>query len=319
MENFNEEMTRKLVGYASLTNDYMFKRVFGSEECKDILIAFLNDILGGPEIVDIDILNSENLGHSQDDRKAVFDIFCRSSDSEEFIVEMQCAPQEYFRDRALFYTSFPIARQAALAKKRYLDEHGNSIGFKWNYKLKPVKFIGITDFAISHIAEWPTDKYISHYELREETCNELLTANLNFIFLELARFKKSEEELTSITDKWMYLLCNMPKLRDRPSAFTEKSFERLFEVAEFANFAAEQLELYRNAEKMKYDYQNTIDYAEKKGIEKGRAEGFANGMEKGREEGKVSVAQNLLRMGMSLEDVAAATGLPVETLINLQL
>ena len=155
--------------------------------------------------------------------------------------------------------------------------------------------------------------------MREETCNELLTANLNFIFLELARFKKSEEELTSITDKWMYLLCNMPKLRDRPSAFTEKSFERLFEVAEFANFAAEQLELYRNAEKMKYDYQNTIDYAEKKGIEKGRAEGFANGMEKGREEGKVSVAQNLLRMGMSVEDVAAATGLPVETLINLQL
>ena len=111
----------------------------------------------------------------------------------------------------------------------------------------------------------------------------------------------------------MYLLCNMPKLKDRPSAFNEKSFERLFEVAEFANFAAEQLELYRNAEKMKYDYQNTIDYAEKKGMEKGRAEGFAEGMEKGMEKGKLAVAQNLLKMGMAVEDVAAATGLAIES------
>lgn len=163
--------------YANLINDYMFKRVFGSDECKDILMDFLNGIVGGEEIVGVDILNSENLG------------------------------------------------------------------------------IGITDFAISHEAGWPADRYRSSYSIREDSTGESLNGKLQFIFLELGRFSKPEEELETLADKWMYLFRHMARLQTRP-----------------VNFTPEQLKSCQNAEKMKYDFQNTVNYAEKKGREAGRAD-----------------------------------------------
>lgn len=303
-----------LTGYASLTNDYMFKRVFGSEECKDILIQFLNDIVAGPTIVDVKIQNAENLGPTSNDRKAVFDIYCSAVDSSEFIVEMQCAPQEYFRDRSLFYTSYPIIRQAARAKKSYQDEHGNTVGFRWDFNLKPVTFVGITDFAISHGAEWPQGRYRSQYLIREKDTGELFGDKLQFIFLELARFDRSEEELGNVTDKWMYLFRNLPKLKSRPAAFDEKTFERLFDVAEFSNFTAEQFESYKRAEKMKYDYQNTIDYAEKKGWLRGKEEG----KEEGSQVKALEIARNLKALGVDVSVIMQASGLTEEQIAALE-
>ena len=303
--------------YANLINDYMFKRIFGSEECKDILMDFLNGIVGGQEIVDVDILNSENPGATVDDRKAVFDISCRSIDGAEFIVEMQCAPQEYFRDRALFYTSYPVQRQAALARKKYLDANGNAMGFVWDFQLHPVMFIGITDFAISHDDGWPADRYRSSYSIREDSTGEFLNSKLRFIFLELGRFSKSEGELETLADKWMYLFRHMTRLQTRPEVFTEKTFERLFDIAEFANFTPEQLKSYQNAEKMKYDFQNTVNYAEKKGREAGRAEGHAEGFAEGQAQGIAEVAGKMQAAGMSIEEITRLTGMSDEEVRQL--
>lgn len=132
MTNVNEIIVPKN-GYANLINDYMFKRVFGSEECKDILISFLNHVLDEKKVEDVVFLPTEHLGPTEDDRSAVFDIACRTSSGDEFIVEMQNAAQPFFKDRSLFYTSYPIINQAALAKEKYFEEHGNTIGFTWNF------------------------------------------------------------------------------------------------------------------------------------------------------------------------------------------
>ena len=295
-------------GYANLTNHYMFKRIFGSEECKDILITFLNDIMGDKVIEDVKFLPTEHLGPTEDDREAIFDISCRTKD-KEFIVEMQNAHQTYFRDRALFYSCYPIINQAGLARKKHLDEYGNTISFRWNFRLQPVRFIALLNFRMKHEADWPEDRCHSSYHVREDSTQELMHDKLQFIFLELARFEKSENELETAYDKWMFLFKNMFKLKARPKVFDGKEFDRLFEMSKFSNFTAEEFDSYKNAEKMIWDYYNTIDTAAEEGREKGRAEG--------REEGLKEAAKGMKALGMSDEETSKATGLDVAVIQSL--
>ena len=297
------EVRRK--GYASLTNDYMFKRIFGSEECKDILITFLNRIVGNGEIEDVDFLNTEHLGQTAEDRKAVFDICVRTKSGEEYIIEMQLARQKYFRDRALFYTSYPINNQAARAKQEYIDRHGDSAGFKWDFRLKPVRFIAVVDFEMKHSEGWRPERYHSSYRLREDESGELLHDKLQFIFLELARFDKTEDELENYYDKWMYLFKNMASLKARPEVFEEKEFDHLFEIAQICNFAPEQYNNYLEANKMLYDYENTIDCA--------REEGHLAG----REEERIRVAKTMKGLGIDTDLIVKSTGLTEEEVRKL--
>ena len=137
------------------------------------------------------------------------------------------------------------------------------------------------------------------------TTGEMLHDRLQFIFLELARFNKTEDNLETPYDKWMFLFKNMPLLKSRPKAFDNADFDRLFKISEFANFAPEEFRKYQKSEEMIYDYQNTIDFAEQKGFDKGLEEG----LEKGREDATREIALRLYSLGMSKEQVAQATGL----------
>ena len=296
---------KQVKGYANLTNDYMFKRVFGSEECKDILIAFLNRIVGNGDIDDVSFQNTEHLGPTADGRRAVFDIAVRTKSGEEYIIEMQLAQQEYFRDRSLFYASYPILNQAALAKEEFRKTHGDAGVFSWNFRLKPVRFIAVVNFPMTHSLEWDESRYFSSYRLKEDESGELLHDKLQFIFLELARFDKREDELESYCDKWMYLFKNMSHLRERPKVFDENEFDRLFEMAELCNFTPDEYYNYQNSQKMIYDYENTIDFAKK--------QGEARGLERGR----IEIARNLLSMGLSIEQIVNATALTEEQVQSL--
>ena len=304
-------------GYASLTNDYMFKRIFGSEECKDILIAFLNRIVGNGEIEDVTFQNTEHLGPTADDRRAVFDIAARTRSGEEYIIEMQLAQQEYFRDRALFYASYPILNQAALAKENFRKEHSDAGVFRWNFCLKPVRFIAVVNFQMTHCPEWDERRYFSSYKLKEEGTGELLHDKLQFIFLELARFDKREGELENYCDKWMYLFKNMSTLKGRPNVFDEKEFDRLFEIAELCNFTPDEYYDYQKSQKMIYDYENTIDFAKKQGEAKGRAEGREEGRAEGHDEKAIEIARNMLMASMSVEQISSLTGLSEEQVRKL--
>jgi predicted transposase/invertase (TIGR01784 family) len=114
--------------------DFGFKKLFGTEFNKELLIDFLNQVLGDRErIQDLTYLNTENLGSTAADRKAIFDLYCENEKEERFIIELQNVKQQYFKDRSIFYSTFPIQSQAPKGKD-------------WDYYLKAVYTIGILNF-----------------------------------------------------------------------------------------------------------------------------------------------------------------------------
>ena len=159
--------------------DWGFKRLFGSEVNKDILIEFLKVIFPEYEIEDITYIPAEQLGLMEEDRKAVFDVICRAKDGKDFLVEMQHATQEHFFERALYYTSFPIMKQG---RKAHTDEV-TGVKKEWNYELDVVYFLGILNF------KYEDDDLIEHrYLLREATTGKTMTDKLKFVFIEVAKF-----------------------------------------------------------------------------------------------------------------------------------
>lgn len=302
-------------GFAQLTTDFMFKRIFAGPDSKSILISFLNHFVGNGEITDARILSPEHLPPTSDDRRSIFDINVRTIDGSEYIIEMQLARQAHFRERALFYSAYPIINQEALAKSEHEFKNPSS-RFNWDFNLKPVRFLGIVNFTMEHTKEWASQpcRYQSSYRLYDDTSHELLHDKLQFVFLELNRFNKSESELEDIYDKWMFLLKNMSELSKRPDTCDEKEFDKLFELAKICNFTPDEYRDYQNSQKMNYDNQNIIDYAK----QTGREEGLEKGREEGRKETGIEIARNMLADGASPETVRKYTGLDEMELESLK-
>ena len=326
--------------FADLRSDFMFKRAFGQ---KNILISFLNSILKTDRITDVEYRNVEMLGLTKQDRKVFYDIYCHTSDNRDFVVEMQHNPQKYFRDRALYYSTYTIQKQHDEAKKAFKRKLKNiTKPFVWDYKLYPVYVISILDYAMEHVGDWPRDKFISHYLVKEEVVNEVHSDSLHFIYIELPRFNKMLENLSDESDKWTYLFNNLSKLNEIPEEFDENSFQDLFTTAKIANFTAEEIQRYTEEQKMSYDYQNCINYAvetaveaavktatEKalaEGLEKGIAKGLSEGAAKGKAEGLVEgeakrsleIAKSMLEDNAPVELICKYTGLSKEEIIKLK-
>ena len=302
--------------YAELLCDFMFKRLFGSEANKDVLIGFLNMILEDADIVDVDFIPTEHLGLTEQDRKAVFDISCTCNDGRTLIIEMQKGFQEHFRERAVYYTSFPINEQGRKAKEEFIKaQSGNDAKaeFKWDYSLNPVTVVAILNFMFDHTQSWPKDRYHSSYRLREDCTNEIMTEVVRYVFLELGRFRKRLWELETSSDKWMYLLKHMHEMVDIPNPFQTPEFKRLFLLAKIGNFTPDEFKEYEKSLNSMSDYYNIIDSAvakaEKAALEKGR--------EEGREETRKEHARKLKKLGVLTEIIAEATGLSIDEIEKL--
>lgn len=302
------EAAGSIRGFAKMTLDFSFKRVFGNEKEKGALIAFLNRMIGDVDIEEVQMLPMERLGLTASDRKAVFDIFCRDKDGTEFIVEMQCAQQKYFRDRALFYAGYPLIEQGRLALEKYIEAYSEELrtgkrksGFEWDYRLKPVIFIGILNFKMSHEKDWPDDKYYSSYRLEERQTHEPMNENLRFIFIELERFNKRKEELEDMNDKWIYALKHMHEFESRPDELHENEFDNLFNLAKIATFTPGEIKTYLNDLIMERDYWNTLNYAKEVAI----AEGKAKGKAEGKAEATAEAIRKMLAAGLKIDQVCA--------------
>lgn len=294
--------------YAELLCDFMFKRLFGSEANKDVLIGFLNMILEDHEIVDVSFIPTEHLGLTKEDRKAVFDISCRCKTGETLIIEVQKGYQEHFRKRAVFYTSYPINEQGRMAKEDFIREHqckDDGEEFRWDFNLKPVTVVPILNFKFDHTAGWPEDRFHSSYRLREDCTGEVMTDVLRYVFLELERFRKHIWELENTFDRWMYLLKHMHEMMEIPHIFQAPDFKRLFILSEIDNFTPEEYSEYQNSLTRMSDYYNIIDSAEKRAREEGR------------EEARMEIALNMKRLGTPNEIIAKATGLAIDLIEEL--
>ena len=301
-------MEQKEERYISLLTDFGFKRIFGTAMNKDLLICFLNSLFDGKQVVkEVMYLNSENVGDIYTDRKAIFDVYCEGENGEKFIVEMQNAYQTYFKDRSLFYSTFPIREQAP---------KGND----WNFKLNHVYTIALLNFDMNDEA-FDKAKIRHHVQLCDTATHKVFYDKLEFIYVEIAKFDKSLDELKTLYDKWLFALKNLYKLNERPKALRDRVFDRLFEEAEIAKFTKQELREYE-ASKMAYrDIKNSIDTAKREGIaegwEKGVKKGKAEERERNRKEKENSI-RNMLKSGISPEQIASWLAVPLEKVLEIR-
>ena len=283
--------------YISLLTDFGFKRIIGTAPNKDLLINFLNSLFDGRKVIkSLKYSNSEHVGDIYTERKAIFDVYCESEDGEKFIVEMQNASQKFFKDRSVYYSTFPIREQAPK-------------GATWNFKLNPVYTVALLNYDMKDETAFDMNEISHHVQLCDTATKRVFYDKLEFIYVEVAKFNKTENELVTPYDKWLYALKNLSSLNERPAALRDKIFDRLFQVAEIAKFTPVELKEYEDSLKTYRDLKNALDTAEEKGRVEGRVEGE---MRKA-----IAIARILKSMGMSISDVSKATGLQEEEIKEL--
>lgn len=293
--------------YINPYTDFGFKKLFGTPLNKDLLISFLNSLFDGKEVVrDLTYLNGESLGNGYGDRRAIFDVYCENEQGETFIVEMQKAEQQFFKDRSVFYSTFPIQNQG---KKGI-----------WNFKLKGVYTIGILDFVFPD-HEYPQDSLRHEVKLVDVDDKHVFYDKLTFLYLEMPKFTKGEEELKTMYDKWLFVLHNLSRLMKRPAALQERIFTRLFEQAEIARYTPEERQDYEDSLKVYRDMKNVLDTAELRGLEKGRKEGRREGRKEGIEQGTFEErrknAKAMKALGLPLETIVKVTGMSADDIDKL--
>jgi predicted transposase/invertase (TIGR01784 family) len=267
--------------YINPFTDFGFKKLFGSEYNKDLLIDFLNQVLGDREqITELTYLNSEKLGKTQTDRKAIFDLYCENEQGDKFIIELQNVPQQYFKDRSIFYATFPIQEQA---------QKGN----QWDYNLKAVYTVSILNFSFADTLE----RYMREIQLIDKQTGEVFYNKLSFMYLEVPRFKKEEDELVTHFDKWLYILRNLHRLQDIPKKLQEKIFKKLFEQAEIAQLTQEDMRTYEESLKTYWDNYSILETAKK--------------------EERIEIAKRLKKKGVDMEVIAETTELTKEEIEKL--
>lgn len=277
--------------YINPFTDFGFKRLFGEEANKDLLKDFLNELLrdNEGEITDLTYLKSEHLGNTALDRKAIFDLYCTNQKGERFIVEIQKTKQAFFKDRALYYATFPIQEQAQRAQ--------------WNFELKAVYTIAILDFAFN---EDQYDNKVRHeVKLTDIHTKKVFYNKLTFIYLTMPRFTKTLEELETRFDKWLYVIKNLNTLEQLPDRFKEKVFVKFFEVAAVAKLNRDELMAYEDSLKYYRDLKNSLDTAFDDGKEEGREEG----REEGSKETSFKIAKQMKEDGIDLKTIKKYTGL----------
>ena len=215
--------------YINPFTDFGFKKIFGEEASKPLLLDFLNALLPQQnKIIGLAFKNTEQLGQTDTDRKAVYDIYCENENGEKFIVELQKAKQNYFRERTIYYSTFPIREQA---------EKGD-----WNYNLKAVYCIGILDFTFDDYENELEKREVVHtIKLKNQNCKTFYE-KLTYIYLEMPNFRLAETELKTRLDKWLYFIKNLEDFQTIPAIFIDEVFTQAFEKAELARYGVAELE-----------------------------------------------------------------------------
>ncbi|MDB4921184.1 Rpn family recombination-promoting nuclease/putative transposase, partial [Mucilaginibacter sp.] len=277
--------------------DFAFKKIFGSEPNKDLLIAFLNEVFRGRKhIVDLVYNKNEHPGDLKDEGAAIFDLLCTGDNSEQFLIEVQRGRQCHFKERALLYTSRLISDQAPKCRRS-----------EWAYNLTEFYLVALLEDFTLQISDGK--EYLHDICLCNRETGEIFYNKLGYIYLELSKFVKEGANLVTDLDKWLYVLKNMSRMDKIPAYLRKPIFEKLFNIAEYSNLTKEEKTMYDSSMKYKWDNKNVLDYAIKEGMEKGKLEGE---LEKARD-----IARELKKEGLSIDFIAKTTKLSVEEIEKL--
>ena len=294
-----------MANYINPFTDIGFKRIFGQELSKPLLIDFLNNLLiGEKRIVNLKFLDKELPPVFVDDRSLIYDIYCELDDNEKIIVEMQNCEQSFFKRRSIYYVSEAIARQGEK-------------GPEWQYDIKGVYLIAFLNFRRPDIGE----EFRTDVMLMNKKSKEIFSDKLRLVYLQLPLFEKGVDECENDFDRWIYVLKNMETIKRLPWAAQNSVFQKLAEIADVSSLTKEERLHYDEALRKYRDTLCVLESAEQRGLKKGRAEGLAEGraegLAKGRAEGRLEIARNMKADGMSIELIQKYSGLSPEEIAKL--
>lgn len=264
--------------------DVGFKRIFGQEISKPVLIAFLNSLLADEHtIVDVTFLDKEKIGLNDGNRSLIYDIYCKTDTGEHIIVEMQNKYQPYFKKRSIYYLSRSIVEQG---------ERGS----EWKYDIKAVYLVAFLNFKLSDISkDFRTD--VALMDMKHRT---VFSDKVRLIYLQLPYFTKEADECENIFERIIYVLKHMDILKRMPWLAQDAVFKRLSEIAEVASLSKEERKQYD--ESLRH-YRDTIIVMEGQ---------YMEGEKKGRAEEKIENARSLKQNGVPVDVIAKSLGLNPE-------
>ena len=269
--------------YANVLLDYWFKRTFGDESRKRLLLLFLREIIPEREILDLTYAPQEHMSPFESMRSVRVDVECTDQAGRRFVVEMQLSRQDGFYERALFNTTFAIKEQMRVGEDSYM--------------FPEVYFIGVMKFSF-HAG---SGRVRYSYTLREEESGEIMTDRVKFIFLELPNSEGAwDRPEATVLDKFCYALYKLPELEGRPAGLEAEIFRILFESAEIATFTPQERTKYIYDMTTERDIRNQLAYARKEGREEGR------------EEERLMTARKLAELGVDPAIIEKATGVIIE-------
>lgn len=263
--------------------DFAFKRLFGTEANKDVLIDLLNTCLPGKNIRDVVFLDKEQVRLAKEYRGVIFDVLCLTDSGEYIIIEVQRLRQDCIKARGLFYAAINIYEQG---------EKGRS----YKYDLKQVHLVSITNFVFDDVNK---EQIIHKIKLMDEETGEVFSNLLSSTYIEIPKFKKPVRALRTRLDKWLFTLKNLHRLKKIPVILRgDKIFEKVFEAARIANLTKKEMNAYHRAKLIRSDNRNIL----------------LSAIKKGRMQGQLEVAEKMLKDGMSLMLVNKYTGIEMETI-----
>jgi predicted transposase/invertase (TIGR01784 family) len=232
--------------FVDVKNDVAFRKIFGNEQKKVILISFLNAVLGlegQDRIKDVTLLNPFQLPRIAGEKSSIIDIKATNERGATFIVEMQVAEPAGFEKRVLYYTSKDYAGQIHIG-----EEYP---------KLRPVYFIGVLDFKY-----FSGKNYLSSHLIVDEETGECVFTDMKFRFIELPKFNKKAPELKNIIDKWTFFIKNADELEVMPDNVDDEGLKEAYEEAAQHNWTREEYDAYIYAGIREQDERGRIELAE---------------------------------------------------------
>lgn len=281
-------------------NDVAFKKIFGTEKNKDILIHFLNDMLIFKEsgkIEEVTFLNAIQNPDIAALKTSIVDVLCRDQNGNNYIVEMQVAKEKSFEKRAQFYAAKAYSSQLYV-KGEY-------------HTLKEVIFLAISSFAM-----FPKKRaYKSDHVILDKETQENDLKDFSFTFLELFKFNKTIDELSTMVEKWAYFFKHAEETSPQELSKLVKGdriIERAYQELDRFSWNEEELLTYEQSEKWTGAYIASMEQKFDEGFEKGEKLGIA----KGERKALLKVDKILFKQGQTIQSIAAITGLSEEEIYS---
>jgi predicted transposase/invertase (TIGR01784 family) len=286
--------------FVDINNDIAFRKIFGNKKNTEILISFLNAILElqqGKLITSVKFENPFLFPAIDGYKSSILDLKVTDEREITYIVEMQVEEPEGFDKRVQYYSSKQYSSQIAVGE---------------DYpKLNQVIFIGILNFNFFDGNDYLTKHQILNIKTHKQELKEL-----EFNFVELLKFKKNENELVTLVDKWIYFIKNAKNLAVTPINIDDKGLKQAYEDAAQHNWTKEELEMYDYASMRKQDeigvVQKQIKDAVKIVLEKAKQE-----KEIALENEKKQTVKELYKNGISIEIIAISVKLTIEQIKNI--